>query len=272
MEDDSLSSVGDAFAPEIVDSVVPDVENISGKKRKSITSGGVTPKTIYRWKMTGAVSVDQLLGYTPGAREDHTALAEELLNKTGLVVCSVCSVVVSANKKSVRRHQVKNRHHLTCLHEKGSLIDESALVKAVLVATNLLSPNPQAMSTLNLEAHTNSVSTYASASFNANAALPVPATRPVQSRRISPALSAEAWDIISFPEKVVQTKELAELLGDLGVHEGKDLFFCELSELKSIANTLKKVPQRRFLQIFGLAAAEESSLLDLHNMHYSSEV
>lgn len=66
------------------------------------------------------------------------------------------------------------------------------------------------------------------------------------------ALAQEAWEILKNPEKIIQGKALDAILADLGVYEGKDLVYCEEKEIRDIAATLKKVPQRRFNEIFGI--------------------
>jgi hypothetical protein len=37
------------------------------------------------------------------------------------------------------------------------------------------------------------------------------------------------------------------------VSDGKDLIYCDEREIKEIAQTLKKIPQRRFKSIFGFS-------------------
>ena len=60
----------------------------------------------------------------------------------------------------------------------------------------------------------------------------------------------EAWEILHNPMKVADSNELQILLTTLGICEGEDLLLCQLEEIQNMAATLKKVPQRRFMQIF----------------------
>ncbi len=62
----------------------------------------------------------------------------------------------------------------------------------------------------------------------------------------------EVWEILQTPDKLTDPAKVAAILSSLGICNGKDLFFCEPAELMEIAECIKKVPQRRFYQVFGL--------------------
>jgi hypothetical protein len=100
----------DVIDGEKTEETVLDTTNI-GRKRK-VSSSCVTMKTIIRWKSNGTVFVDDLLGFGTYATPQEIAQAEDLLIKSGTVLCTLCGTRVYANKKSVKRHQTKNRKHL----------------------------------------------------------------------------------------------------------------------------------------------------------------
>jgi len=67
------------------------------------------------------------------------------------------------------------------------------------------------------------------------------------------ALSKEAWEIIANPEKVIDMPQLAIVINSLGISETKDLLYCDEKEIIQIGMLVKKVPRRRFFQIFGMS-------------------
>lgn len=118
-DDDSTSSddeEGDRNRSSMLNATSDSLEPAS-KRRKSTTSY-VTPKTLHRWKATGSVNVDDFLGFGPNSSITDTIRAEEILTNTGLLLCLVCNAQIFANKKSVKRHQTKNRKHV----ERAALI------------------------------------------------------------------------------------------------------------------------------------------------------
>ncbi len=72
----------------------------------------------------------------------------------------------------------------------------------------------------------------------------------------SEATVEEAWAILTHMDKVAASTSLTELLSDLGVCDSKDLAFCQPLELQALANTLKKVPRRRFCQLLNVQLNE----------------
>jgi hypothetical protein len=71
-------------------------------------------------------------------------------------------------------------------------------------------------------------------------------------------LAKEAWQIVNNPEKVSDPTFILNTLSALGICDENDLLYCEEKELKEISATIKKVPRRRFLQIFGLVGDDGS--------------
>lgn len=68
-----------------------DEEEVKPGKRKSFpASDAVSMKTLMRWKVTQAVNVDQIMGFCCEAAPEDREKAEELLQKTGLLVCLLC--------------------------------------------------------------------------------------------------------------------------------------------------------------------------------------
>ena len=94
-------------------SVAPVIAAIAGKKRKSETGlANVSMKTVMRWRGKEGIDIDCLLGASATSTVEERTKAEEILNATGQLLCILCAQSVSGNKKSVRRHQLKNAKHL----------------------------------------------------------------------------------------------------------------------------------------------------------------
>jgi len=62
----------------------------------------------------------------------------------------------------------------------------------------------------------------------------------------------EAWEIITHFDKVIDPRRLNELLMSMGIMSAEGLVRRHPGEVQAIAQTLKPVPRRRFLQLFGL--------------------
>lgn len=89
---------------------------IGGKrKRDKASTSWVTMKTVFRWKQTGSVNVEHLLGCGDASTPAELARAHEILDSSGQLICVLCNIPISANKKCVKRHQTKNRKHLNFL-------------------------------------------------------------------------------------------------------------------------------------------------------------
>lgn len=94
------------------------VATIAGKKRKSETGlANVSMKTVMRWRGKEGIDIDCLLGATTTSTVLERTRAEEILNGTGQLLCILCAQSISGNKKSVRRHQLKNAKHLVRLND-----------------------------------------------------------------------------------------------------------------------------------------------------------
>jgi hypothetical protein len=92
--------------------------SVAGKKRKSETGlANVSMKTVMRWRGKEGIDIDCLLGATASSTVEERTRAEDILNATGQLLCILCAQSVSGNKKSVRRHQLKNAKHLIRLNE-----------------------------------------------------------------------------------------------------------------------------------------------------------
>ena len=92
--------------------------SVAGKKRKSETGlANVSMKTVMRWRGKEGIDIDCLLGATAASTVEERTRAEDILNATGQLLCILCAQSVSGNKKSVRRHQLKNAKHLVRLNE-----------------------------------------------------------------------------------------------------------------------------------------------------------
>ena len=92
--------------------------SVAGKKRKSETGlANVSMKTVMRWRGKEGIDIDCLLGATAASTVEERTRAEDILNATGQLLCILCAQSVSGNKKSVRRHQLKNAKHLIRLNE-----------------------------------------------------------------------------------------------------------------------------------------------------------
>lgn len=97
---------------------VAPVATIAGKKRKSETGlANVSMKTVMRWRGKEGIDIDCLLGATSTSTVLERTRAEEILNGTGQLLCILCAQSISGNKKSVRRHQLKNAKHLVRLND-----------------------------------------------------------------------------------------------------------------------------------------------------------
>lgn len=95
------------------ENVAPPAVAIAGKKRKSETGlANVSMKTVMRWRGKEGIDIDCLLGASATSTVEERTKAEEILNATGQLLCILCAQSVSGNKKSVRRHQLKNAKHL----------------------------------------------------------------------------------------------------------------------------------------------------------------
>jgi hypothetical protein len=221
---------------------------VLGKRKSFPASDGVSMKTLMRWKVTGAVNVDHLLGFSMDASPEEHNKAEELLTKTGLLICCLCGMSVSANKKSVKRHQVKNRNHLKAAADFAAGARDLDMEGAMAVANRTLSSESR------LTAAEHNAATMKLPRTSHGSSLPGTPGSGYKMHGVpsQASLSEEAWEIINHDGKVVNRQQLNTLLQQLGVYEGKDLFYCDPKEIMELSKQLKKVPQRRFQQIFGL--------------------
>lgn len=103
---------------------------LSGQKRRYTTSC-LSMKTVARWRLTGDVNLEHLFGCSETCSYDEKCKADDLLRESGQLVCVLCNSAISANKKAVRRHQVKNRNHLNLLSQLASgahVIDRNSVM------------------------------------------------------------------------------------------------------------------------------------------------
>ena len=85
------------------------------RKREKSSTSWVTMKTVFRWKQTGSVNVEHLLGCCDGSTAVELSKAQEILDTSGQLVCVLCNIPISANKKCVKRYKCKliSLGHLT---------------------------------------------------------------------------------------------------------------------------------------------------------------
>lgn len=95
-----------------------------GQKRPRFVTSCLSMKTVMRWRLTGDVNLDHIFGCSDSCTQDEKDRAEVIMRECGTVICLICQSSLSANKKAVRRHQQKNRSHLSALDliEKGAHI------------------------------------------------------------------------------------------------------------------------------------------------------
>ena len=122
-----------------------------GQKRRYSTSC-LSMKTVARWRMTGDVNLEHLFGCSETCSYDEKTKADDLLRESGQLVCVLCNSAISANKKAVRRHQVKNRNHLNLL---AQLVSGAHVIDRNLVMTTASSPRlrPMVSKTTMIEKH-----------------------------------------------------------------------------------------------------------------------
>ena len=75
-----------------------------------------------------------------------------------------------------------------------------------------------------------------------NPAASTPVVSPIQ----------EAWEIVMHYDKVADPRRLNELFITFGIIGPESLHNRNPNEIQAIAMTLKSIPRRRFLQLFGL--------------------
>lgn len=220
------------------------VDSSTHKRRRRSSPSAVTMKTVFRWKSTGDVNIDHLLGCGDVATPAEVARAEEILTNSGQLVCILCNFAISANKKCVRRHQIKNRKHLNAIVQvsNGTMVLDPSSTLA----------NISDVSSRNRSKHSNSTPGGSSSLQALTKSLFDPGQN---------ALAREAWELLQNPEKIADILVLNKMLDSLGVYDCKDLVYCEEKEILEIADTLKKVPQRRFYEIFGIAPPPEEGTL-----------
>jgi hypothetical protein len=112
------------------DLTIPD-ESRRGRKRKSdaVSSFSVSMRTVLRWKGKEGVNVEHILGCSDSSPLEERGRCEEVLKATGQLICILCNVSVPANKKSIKRHQTKNKKHLARLAEIGQNAPEIGIAK-----------------------------------------------------------------------------------------------------------------------------------------------
>jgi hypothetical protein len=219
--------------------------SVLGKRKSFPASDGVSMKTLMRWKVTNSVCVDHLLGFCPDSTPEEHAKAEELLVKTGMLVCCLCGNQVAANKKSVKRHQTKNRKHLQAAVQMANGQIGLDVANGLNIA-NCMLESERRMSAADVQS-------IQSAKASRLAMQPdIHLTPAVKAVAAPSSLTEEAWEIITHEGKVTDQNQMTRLLQQLGVYEGKDLAYCDPKEINEISKLLKKVPQRRFQQIYGL--------------------
>lgn len=81
---------------------------------------GVTINTVNRWKRTGKVTVECFLGMGNNSSEADRVKGAEILESTGHFYCLVCDAYIRGNKKSMVRHQARNRRHVQQLLSLGA--------------------------------------------------------------------------------------------------------------------------------------------------------
>lgn len=219
--------------------------SVLGKRKSFPAADGVSMKTLMRWKVTNSVCVDHLLGFCPDATPEEHAKAEELLVKTGMLVCCLCGNQVAANKKSVKRHQTKNRKHLQAAVQMANGQIGLDIANGLNIA-NCMLESEKRISAVDVQSIQSAKAQRLSLQVDSRHQAPtVKVAAPA-------SLAEEAWEIITHEGKVVDPNQMTRLLQTLGVYEGKDLAYCDPKEINEIAKLLKKVPQRRFQQIYGL--------------------
>jgi len=131
------------MGPYIHDSAVQANSHMAmpGQKRRYSTSC-LSMKTVARWRLTGDVNLEHLFGCSDTCSFDEKNKAEDLLRESGQLVCVLCNSAISANKKAVRRHQVKNRNHLNLLSQ---LVSGAHVIDRNLVMTTANSPRLRPM-------------------------------------------------------------------------------------------------------------------------------
>lgn len=107
------------------------------RKREKSSTSWVTMKTVFRWKQTGSVNVEHLLGCCDGTTAAELSKAQEILDTSGQLVCVLCNIPISANKKCVKRHQTKNRKHLNFLLDLANGNKVLNLANTMVVAANI---------------------------------------------------------------------------------------------------------------------------------------
>ena len=224
-------------------------------KRKSISNDAVSATTVERWAVSGAVNVSFAFGFGLGCTPAHRLCAEHLLSKNGMLVCTLCTTAVSANKKSMNRHADKNQLHIRYAAEHAAGIFEPNLEAAMAYAEQYISEGPIAEHRTKKERLSGLPTS--TAIFSAITASSQSITHPTTATTASVGSARsedleEGWQILMHDGKVQDRDALTTILSDLGICESRDLLLCDKAELLNINGTLKKIPQRRFSQIFSL--------------------
>jgi hypothetical protein len=102
--------------------IITNPESSAGEKRKleEIPKfDGVTEATVSRWKHNGKLNVDCFLGFSDSSSESDKLRGAQILQDMGHFFCLYCESYVRGNKKSVIRHQTRNRKHVAHVEEIG---------------------------------------------------------------------------------------------------------------------------------------------------------
>jgi hypothetical protein len=85
----------------------------------------VTMTTVNRWREKGKVNLECFYGFNEGATIEEKNKAAEMLQAKGYFHCKLCDEFIKGNKKSIFRHQGRNRKHketLMRLQDEGITI------------------------------------------------------------------------------------------------------------------------------------------------------
>lgn len=179
----------------------------------------VNMRTVLRWRGKDGINVDHVLGANEAATIEERARAEQVLANTGQLICILCAAAVAGNKKSIRRHQHKNKTHTLRLAE---------------LVSGMPFPSTEA-------------------AMNTQVPLPYIPTGLIPGQNTSTSQGiAEAWEIVKNPGKCTDFDSLTRILESLGCYDAKDLSYCKTEEIESMAIYLKKVPQRNFYKVFNI--------------------
>ncbi len=88
--------------------------------RKAYVKFGVSNRTVLRWHQNRCVDIECLFGFSAFSNSSDRHMAEDLLRFTGQFVCRICNLALAGNRKSVSRHQERNKKHVKILANSGT--------------------------------------------------------------------------------------------------------------------------------------------------------